>query len=110
MCDQVDNFSKILGVIKIRIKDDISIKEYANDLGWPVSKITKILREHNVTSIKTLRNEIRLDFAYQEIKTTDKSILDIAINSGFNQHSYFTKAFVKKYRIKPSDIRKRFSR
>ena len=40
----------------------------------------------------------RLEIAAKQLIETDQKIIDIAANCGFNNHSYFTRAFQKKYR------------
>ncbi len=49
---------------------------------------------------------IRLQKAYQLLKETDLNVSEVAYRVGFSDHSYFTRLFVKKYQITPSEISK----
>ncbi|KAA3638743.1 MAG: DNA-binding response regulator, partial [Bacteroidetes bacterium] len=48
---------------------------------------------------------IRLQKAYQLLKETDLNVSEVAYKVGFSDHSYFTRLFVKKYQLTPSEIR-----
>lgn len=47
----------------------------------------------------------RLEKAANQLKNTEKRILDIAIACGFSGHSAFTRAFKEVYKITPDDYR-----
>lgn len=47
----------------------------------------------------------RLSFALKQIRDTDRSILDIALDYGFSTHEAFTRAFKEAYGITPSEYR-----
>ena len=48
----------------------------------------------------------RLAFALKEIRDTDRTILDIALEYGFSSHEAFTRAFKEAYSVNPKDYRK----
>ncbi|OCQ23663.1 hypothetical protein A7985_06895 [Pseudoalteromonas luteoviolacea] len=48
----------------------------------------------------------RLEKARQLIKLTDKSVTSIAIECGFEELSYFSRAFKQQYQVTPSQLRK----
>lgn len=50
--------------------------------------------------------DFRLTKAYDALTNSDKSILDIAMENGFNNISYFNRAFKKKYSCTPKECRK----
>ena len=47
----------------------------------------------------------RLEIAARQLTETDSSIIEVASNCGFNNHSYFTRAFVNKYGTTPRNYR-----
>lgn len=57
------------------------------------------------TGFNQYLNEIRLDYASHLLRTTDKSITSIFINSGFSSQTTFNRAFKEKYRMSPRDYR-----
>lgn len=52
-------------------------------------------------------NNVRLSLAEKMLLKTDKSIKSIAFECGFGDQNYFTKVFIKKHDITPSEFRKR---
>lgn len=51
-------------------------------------------------------NYIRLKKAAVALRSTEKSVLDIALDAGYDSHEGFTRAFTKRYGVSPSDYRK----
>lgn len=51
-------------------------------------------------------NNYRLDVASVMLKETDSSIMEIALDTGFNNISYFNKVFKNKFHVTPSEYRK----
>jgi len=52
-------------------------------------------------------NNIRLDFAANQLLTTSNSVLDICLDSGFDNTVYFHKKFKEKFGETPSHFRKK---
>ncbi len=52
-------------------------------------------------------NEVRLDNARQMLLETDKPIGTIALETGFADHSHFTRAFTRKFGVTPRSERRR---
>ena len=50
-------------------------------------------------------NLYRLDIASKLLNTTDKSITEIAFETGFNSVSYFNKLFKAKFKVTPKEFR-----
>lgn len=51
-------------------------------------------------------NHYRIECACEQLRNTDKSVIDIAYDTGFNDASYFTKAFKKYVGATPLNYRK----
>ncbi len=49
----------------------------------------------------------RLNYANGMLKMTDMTIVEIALMSGFNSESYFSKAFKKRFGVSPGKVRRR---
>lgn len=52
-------------------------------------------------------NNMKLEYAYDLIISTEKPLLDVCMSSGFNNYSYFHRLFLKKYKISPNKIREK---
>ena len=48
----------------------------------------------------------RLELAAKQLQESKQKVIDIAVNCGFNNHSYFTRSFMKKYGCTPAKYRK----
>ena len=51
-------------------------------------------------------NSLKLEYAYEIITDTDRSLGEIATLAGFNSYSYFYREFMEKYNISPKELRK----
>lgn len=84
------------------------------DLG----KILNISRTHLHRKLKSLTNQsttefinnIRFKHAIKLMSTGNYLVNEIGFRVGFNSHSYFTKAFKKKYGISPNEFMKKMNR
>lgn len=68
--------------------------------------ICREMKKHlNQTPTKFI-NELRLDYAANLILSTDKSVLSISLEAGFDNLSHFNHLFKEKYKVSPSTFRK----
>ena len=84
----------------------ITLEMLANQANISVYYLSHIFRQYtNQTPIEYL-NQYRLSTAANLLKTTDDSIMDISFECGFNNVSYFNRAFKTKYNMTPKEYRK----
>jgi len=104
-----DYFWKIHGQSKISIREimenyfsyNMSLNEYARLCGRSLSTFkTDFYDVYNTTPGKWLIKK-RLDYGKFLLETTDKSITEIAYESGFKNHSHFTRIFKEVYHKSP---------
>jgi AraC-like DNA-binding protein len=55
-------------------------------------------------------NDLRIDHAKHLLETTDKQIIRISLDSGFNDLSHFNRTFKKIVGSSPSEYRKSITR
>ncbi|MBC8883483.1 response regulator [Flavobacterium piscinae] len=77
----------------------------ARTLNLSESQLYRKLKALTNTSTAIFIRKIRLLKAKQLLKTTTLSISEIAYATGFNDPSWFSKAFKEEFDISPSDIR-----
>ena len=58
------------------------------------------------TGFTAYLNNYRLKLAAYQLAVEDLNVIEVASNCGFHNHSYFTRAFVKKYGMTPVKYRK----
>lgn len=85
---------------------NISVQKAAEQCGFSESHFMKLFREFTGMSFTTYLVNYRLDLAAKQLSETSLKVIDIAENCGFHNHSYFTRAFQKKYQKTPLAYRK----
>ena len=92
--------------IEEHYSEKITLEMLANEASISVYYLSHIFRQHtNQTPIEYL-NQYRLSTAANMLRTTDNSIMDISFECGFNNVSYFNRAFKAKYNMTPKEYRK----
>lgn len=71
----------------------LTLKKLSQKLGYSEFYVTRKFKEISGIHFRTYLRERKLAFALKEIRDTDKSLLDIALNFGFSSHEAFTRAF-----------------
>ncbi len=85
----------------------IKLDDLAKDIGMSVSQFSKVFKDELGTSPMDYLNEIRLERAKRMLLIDKASIIQISQECGFGSTSYFTSRFKLKYRVSPSEYRKR---
>jgi AraC-like DNA-binding protein len=67
---------------------------------------SKRFRQVTGVGMKEYLTYVRLEHASQELLSTDHTITDVALNSGFADSNYFKDAFKKMYGASPRNFRK----
>lgn len=95
----------IIDYINLNFDKDISLKELAKLYFINEKYLGQILRRETGTGFRAYLNNLRLNNSLLELKNSDKSILNIAMESGFKNVTYFNQKFVEKFGISPSVYR-----
>lgn len=83
----------------------IHLEELAAYSGYSLWHMQKIFKEVTGTSLGKYIRQRRLAGAIHLLRTSDRSIFDIALDFGFGSQSHFTYMFRKEYGITPFDFR-----
>ena len=83
----------------------ITAEDVAKNAGFSIDYFNRIFPSHTGFTVTAYINYMRLKQAAFLLRTTDKSVLDIALAIGYDSHEGFTKAFKKKYGLAPSEYR-----
>lgn len=105
------NIQLIIGEIDLCIKDcnneEITLKRISDSLGYSEFYVSRKFREILGMQFRDYLRYRRLAFALKDVRDTDKSLLDIALDYGFSSHEAFTRAFKEAYGITPSEYRQK---
>lgn len=85
---------------------EISIREVSEQCGFSESHFMKLFREFTGMGFNAYLVNYRLELAAKQLSETDYKVIDIMHNCGFQNQSYFTRTFQKKYHQSPLAYRK----
>lgn len=91
--------------IKKHDDETLMLKQLSGKLGYSEFYLSRKFKEISGMTFREYLRYRRLAFALKEIRDTEKSILEIALNYGFSSHEAFTRAFKAAYGITPSEYR-----
>ena len=105
------NIQRIIGEIDLCIKDcnneEITLKRISDSLGYSEFYVSRRFKEVSGMQFRDYLRYRKLAFALKDVRDTDKSLLDIALDYGFSSHEAFTRAFKEAYGITPSEYRQK---
>jgi AraC-like DNA-binding protein len=84
---------------------DFDTQALADELHMSRSKLFRHLKKKGHASPSHIIRQFRLEKARNLILTTDFSLAEIAIKTGFKEASHFSKTFKDFYKISPSELR-----
>lgn len=104
---QIQNIvNEIDQCIKRYENESLTLQVLSRSLGYSKFHTTRKFKEISGMKLRDYLRYRKLAFALKEIRDSDKSIMEIALDYGFSSHEAFTRAFKKAYGISPSIYRK----
>lgn len=95
----------LLDYIHTHYKDKITIEELAKTASISKTEVLRCFKAIMGLSPISYLNSYRLQSAAHMLINTEKNIQEIAEDCGFDDNSYFSKLFKKKYHVTPHDYR-----
>lgn len=95
----------LLAYIHTHYQDKITIEELAKTTSISKTEVLRCFKAIMGLSPISYLNSYRLQRAAHMLINTEKSIQEIAEDCGFDDNSYFSKLFKKKYHVTPHDYR-----
>lgn len=103
--DRIDRVCKFLNE---RCTGRISLAEAAAAAHLSIPAFSRFFRRRTGRTLVAYLNELRTGLACRELIETDRSISDIAFDSGFNNLSNFNRKFLELKRMSPREFRRQF--
>ena len=100
---------KAIGFIQKNPKDNLSLQSIADNAGFSLNYFDAIFRQHTGYSPVEYSRIYKLTRSALELRRTQKTILDIALDFGYASPESFTRAFKNFYSITPSEYREKYS-
>jgi AraC-like DNA-binding protein len=88
--------------------EEVNLKQLAGLVHMAEGSLCRFFKMHQGITIFEYLNKIKTEFACKLLMDPDLSILDVCLDSGFNNLSHFNKQFKKATGVPPSEYRKRF--
>ena len=101
----VINIAKSVAHIESYFNEAISVSNLASLSNLSVRHYLRCFKDTYKTTPSNYIFNLRLQYACQLLKNTSIKISDVALQSGFNDFSYFTRRFHKSFGINPSEYR-----
>lgn len=101
-----DNIQRSIDYIEDNLKEDIDINMAVMQSGYSTTHFYRIFQAFMGESIKEYVLKRKLSEAAVELVTTNRRLIEIAIDYGFNSQEVFTRAFTKVFHITPGKYRK----
>ncbi len=98
--------SKALWFIESRLNEELSLGEIAQVAGVSQFHLIRAFGVCLGTSVVQYVRERRLSEAAKRLVAGEESILNLALDSGYNSHEAFTRAFSRQFSMSPETMRK----
>ncbi len=105
--DTDDRMDRILSYINNNYKEDITLKQLADDEYLSIHYLSKLFKEKTGVNFSNYLTELRMDNALKELIGSNIPINKIALNSGFTSIQSFNREFKKRFNEIPSEYRKK---
>lgn len=105
-----DLIDKAIVFIQENHKDNLSLKSIADNAGFSLNYFDAIFRQHTGYSPKEYSRVYKLTRSALELRKTQKTVLDIALDFGYASPESYTRAFKSFYGITPSEYREKNSK
>lgn len=89
-----------------RIDTPLSVGQLASELGVSESSLQRAFIDVTGVATATLIRRLRLELAFRTLRSRERSVLEIALASGFQDHSAFSRAFRRAFGFAPTAARK----
>lgn len=101
-----DKISKVMEVEELHLDSSLSLHKLAQHVAIPPSYISQTLNETMGTNFFDFVNKWRIESAKPKIIANEDTVLNIALEVGFNARSSFYKVFKKETGKTPTEYRK----
>ena len=102
-----ETVNRIARYISLHYSDpDLSLSEISEDVHMAQNYIVGLFKKYTSMTINHYIADHRIAIAKNLLRTTEKSVSDIAKETGFRNGGYFSKVFYKHTRLTPNEYRR----
>ena len=92
---------EIISYVQQNFKEKISLKEFGEQFHLSEKYISRYFKEHFHITLSQYITHLPLEYAKQLLQDTDTPVTEIAMQSGYQNVSYFIRSFKKAYGVSP---------
>ena len=96
---------EMISYIQQNFMEKISLKEFGEQFHLSEKYISRYFKEHFHITLSQYITHLRLEYAKQLLQDTDIPVTEIAMQSGYQNVSYFIRSFKKTYGMSPLKYR-----
>lgn len=100
---------RVVDYLHEHFREQIGLSEAAGEAGLNSAYLSYLFKQEIGIGFSNYLLELRMEYAKSLLKSTNRKVKEIAIESGFNDYHYFSKAFKKLFSCSPADYRKKES-
>ena len=97
---------EMVSYIQQNFTEKISLREFGEQFHLSEKYISRYFKEHFHITLSQYVTYLRLEHAKQLLQDTDIPVTDVAMQSGYQNVSYFIRSFQKAYAVSPLKYRK----
>ena len=98
------NKRNIKSLMKKYFLSNLTLNDYAVLSGRSLSTFHRDFKRYNIITPKQYLLDLKLKYAYNLLKNSDKSVSEVSSEVGYENVSHFIKAFKKKYNTTPKQL------
>ncbi|WP_299923724.1 GlxA family transcriptional regulator [uncultured Pelagimonas sp.] len=102
---QSHHLEQAIQVMKTSIEDPISPSQVAVQVGVSSRQLERLFSKHLNMSPKAFSTKLRLERARILLQQTDLAMIDVAIATGFQNTTHFSKLYKRRFGVTPSNER-----
>ena len=102
-----DLIYQTVAYISANFQKSFLLEDMAKDLGVSKYVLSRVFSKTFHRNFNQYLNDARLSYAKQRLENTSDPITTICLDSGFDSQRTFNRVFKEKYRLSPSDYRKK---
>jgi len=104
--DNINQILRCIDYIEDNLRVEIKVKNLADFAGYSVFHFIRVFNEVTKYSPKDYILKRKISTSAKELKSNNSTILEIALDYGFNSHESFSRAFKRVTGLTPSDYKK----
>lgn len=104
---QLDRLSEVTSYIDQNYSQELSLETVAECFGFSPTYLSKMFQKYAKINYRTYLRNIRVEYGFKELVNTSHTISQVAYNNGFPNSKAFSKAFLERYGMLPSEYRRK---